>query len=250
MSNGPGQVSREAVRRLARDVRALSGDTLAEHGVYYAHSDTSILEGEALIVGPDDTPYAWGMYAFSFLFPTDYPHSPPKVEFLTRDQQGNMRFNPNLYRNGTVCLSILNTWQGPQWTGCQTISSILLSIRTAVLNAEPALNEPGVTRSHRDFGAYHRLLSFKNLETAVFDTRSGRTGPAHPVLKAKVRELYRACLPKVMSLIQDAADHPGGRESVRTGLYDIRGRIDYAALARRARESSPGGSDEPCPAPI
>lgn len=28
---------------------------------------------------------------------------------------GNVRFNPNLYQQGTVCLSLLGTWGGPSW---------------------------------------------------------------------------------------------------------------------------------------
>ena len=33
-----------------------------------------------------------------------------KLTYLTND--GNTRFHPNLYRNGKVCLSVLNTWRG------------------------------------------------------------------------------------------------------------------------------------------
>ena len=237
MAEETQQVSREAVRRLARDVRALSGDALAEHGIFYAHSETSILNGEAIIVGQEDTPYAWGMYAFAFKFPSDYPHSPPVVEYMTKETKGNMRVNPNLYRNGKVCLSILNTWQGPQWTGCQTISSVLLSIRTAVLNAEPALNEPGVTRAHGDFDTYHRLLRYKNMETAFFETQARRTGPTHPALLAKVDSLYAANLNKIRELLDGEADRVAGPEMVQTDLYGLKCRVDYGALARRAARS-------------
>ena len=67
-------------------------------------------------------------------FPTDYPHTPPTVTYYTND--GYTRFNPNLYKNGKVCISILNTWKGEQWTGCQTIRTILLSLCT-LLNNNP-----------------------------------------------------------------------------------------------------------------
>ena len=39
-------------------------------------------------------------------FPDDYPHNPPHVTLLTTDC-GRVRFNPNLYSNGKVCLSNL-----------------------------------------------------------------------------------------------------------------------------------------------
>ena len=84
-----------------------------------------MLVGYALIIGPKDTPYAYGNFLFKFLFPYDYPHTPPKVTYHTND--GYTRFNPNLYKSGKVCISLLNTWKGEQWTGCQTIKSILLT---------------------------------------------------------------------------------------------------------------------------
>ena len=46
----------------------------------------------------------------------DYPNQPPKVQFLTFcdcDKGGEaVRFNPNLYDDGYVCLSLLGTWSG------------------------------------------------------------------------------------------------------------------------------------------
>mmetsp|Transcript_10330 Transcript_10330/g.30927 ORF Transcript_10330/g.30927 Transcript_10330/m.30927 type:complete len:103 (-) Transcript_10330:836-1144(-) len=46
--------------------------------------------------------------------PDDYPQSPPRVRNMTTGA-GRVRFNPNLYANGKVCLSILGTWKGPGW---------------------------------------------------------------------------------------------------------------------------------------
>jgi hypothetical protein len=75
------------------------------------------------------------------IFPSNYPWSPPKVTlyvehidtvtfffsfqelylticFVKCDRvttdNGRVRFNPNLYANGKVCLSILGTWSGMQ----------------------------------------------------------------------------------------------------------------------------------------
>jgi len=60
-------------------------------------------------------------------FPEDYPSSAPHIVFLTTNG-GKTRFNPNLYADGKVCLSILGTWRGEsgeQWSSvqnCQVLS--------------------------------------------------------------------------------------------------------------------------------
>ena len=158
-------VKKDALRRIISDIKEIKKNPLTAHGIYYEHDETDMLKGRALIIGPADTPYADGFYLFTFQFPANYPHAPPKVEFCTSD--GVTRFNPNLYRTGKVCLSILNTWKGEQWSGCQTISSVLLALCT-VLNDEPLLNEPGITKSHRDYEAYNEIIRYKNIEVAIF----------------------------------------------------------------------------------
>jgi len=158
-------ISKEAMRRIISDIKDLRNNPLMAHGIYYEHDEADMLKGRALIIGPADTPYADGFYLFKFQFPANYPHSPPKVDFCTSD--GFTRFNPNLYRTGKVCLSILNTWKGEPWSGCQTISSVLLALCT-VLNDEPLLNEPGITKTHRDFDGYNEIIKYKNIEVAIF----------------------------------------------------------------------------------
>lgn len=159
-------ITRETIKRLVKDVSEIVKNPLTENGIYYVHDETDMLRGKACIVGPQNTPYAGGYYLFDFIFPHDYPHTPPKVIYYTND--GLTRFNPNLYKNGKVCLSILNTWRGPQWTSCQTISSILLCICGAVLTDTPLINEPGVTKHHRDVITYNTIITYKNYEIAIF----------------------------------------------------------------------------------
>ena len=62
----------------------------------------------AMIIGPDDTPYEGGFFYFHIVLPKNFPMEPPSVKFLT--QGNNVRFNPNLYINGKVCLSVIGTW--------------------------------------------------------------------------------------------------------------------------------------------
>jgi ubiquitin-protein ligase len=58
-----------------------------------------------------DCPYYGGSYFFHILVPANYPSTSPKVQFMTTGE-GTVRFNPNLYNCGKVCLSLLGTWAG------------------------------------------------------------------------------------------------------------------------------------------
>ena len=59
---------------------------------------------------PEETPYSGGCYLFDIFFPGKYPAAPPQVNFRTTGG-GSVRFNPNLYTDGKVCLSLLGTWE-------------------------------------------------------------------------------------------------------------------------------------------
>lgn len=160
-------ISKETVLRVAKDVREIMKNPLHDHGIYYRHDEEDILKGKALIIGPPDTPYEGGYFLFKFQFPVNYPHQPPVVTYCTND--GKTRFNPNLYRSGKVCLSVLNTWKGPQWTGCQTISSVLLALCATVLNDKPLLNEPGIDETFDDYERYNEIIRYKTIEVAILD---------------------------------------------------------------------------------
>jgi ubiquitin-conjugating enzyme E2 Z len=150
------------IKRIVADYKEIVNDPI-EH-IHYVHDEENIMKGYALIIGPKDTPYENGFYFFDFTYPDNYPFSPPVVKFMTYD--GFTRFNPNLYVNGFVCLSILNTWQGEKWSACQSIRTILLTLAT-ILNDAPILNEPGITRGHPDFNNYHELIEYKNVEVSM-----------------------------------------------------------------------------------
>tara|TARA_B100001093_G_scaffold483518_1_gene516102 strand:+ start:2703 stop:3428 length:726 start_codon:yes stop_codon:yes gene_type:complete len=157
-------ISAVTVKRLISDIKEVAKNSLSKEGIYYKHDESNMLIGYALIIGPENTPYEYGNFLFKLNFPSDYPHSPPVVTYYTND--GSTRFNPNLYKNGKVCISILNTWKGEQWSGCQTIRTILLSL-CSLLNNNPLLNEPGITETHRDIDSYNKIIKYKTLDTAI-----------------------------------------------------------------------------------
>jgi ubiquitin-protein ligase len=99
-----------------------------------------------LISGPKDTPYENGLFEFHAYFPENYPNTVPQV--LLHTTGGNtIRFNPNLYDTGKVCLSLLNTWSGrdeEKWNNkTSTFLQVMISIQSLILVDEPYFNEPG-----------------------------------------------------------------------------------------------------------
>lgn len=169
----PNIISKDSINRLLKDVKQVMKNPLTDHGIYYVHDDEDILKGYAMIVGPSETPYFGGYYFFKFNYGTDYPYSPPTVTYHTND--GNVRFNPNLYINGKVCISILNTWRGEPWTSCQTISTILLTLCT-LLCKTPIVNEPGFTINNADNIPYTDIIYYSNIKVAMCEMIQQKPG--------------------------------------------------------------------------
>ena len=157
-------IPKETISRLLKDIKDMVSSSLEEeYGIYYKHSDTNILKAYVLIVGPEDSLYFGGYYFFTIDFPINYPYEPPLVTFIVSDS--NTRFHPNFHKSGKVCLSIINTWRGEQWTSCLTLKSVLITI-VSILDNKPMLHEPGVTQKYADFNNYHTMIAFKNIEFA------------------------------------------------------------------------------------
>ena len=94
-------VSRDTVKRLARDVASISKSPLP--GIHYAHSETDMLSAYALMIGRENTPYSGGYYFFKVTYPSDYPNSPPTCKFLTNNDI-HVESISMLMANMLVCL--------------------------------------------------------------------------------------------------------------------------------------------------
>ncbi|KAH9291897.1 hypothetical protein KI387_042914, partial [Taxus chinensis] len=100
----------------------------------------------AVITGATGTPYQDGLFFFDIHLPTEYPCVPPSVHY----HSGGLRLNPNLYENGKICLSLLNTWTGrgnEVWDPANSsVLQVLVSLQGLVLNAKPYFNEAGYNK--------------------------------------------------------------------------------------------------------
>ncbi|KAI9774956.1 MAG: hypothetical protein M1840_000172 [Geoglossum simile] len=129
--------------RLVKEVAEMTTGT--PPGILVRTSPDRLDAMKALIIGPEDTPYAGGLFEFD-IFPTaSYPNEPPKMHFLTTGG-GTVLMNPNLYADGHICLSLLGTWEGPpesKWQSKKsTILQVLISIQSMILVEDPWRNEP------------------------------------------------------------------------------------------------------------
>ncbi|QRV91387.1 ubiquitin-conjugating enzyme [Ceratobasidium sp. AG-Ba] len=111
--------------------------------VFLRVDETRVDVIKALITGPEGTPHWKTSFLFDIFLGASYNNSPPSVKYMTTNG-GRFRFNPNLYADGKVCLSLLGTWSGPGWiSGKSTLLQGLISIQSMILCDEPYLNEPG-----------------------------------------------------------------------------------------------------------
>jgi ubiquitin-protein ligase len=220
-------ISKESFQRLIKDVRYIIKNPLTDNGIYYSHDDSNMLKGYAMIIGPEGTPYFSGYYFFIFDFPTDYPYSPPTVTYMTNN--GVTRFNPNLYKCGKVCVSILNTWTGDKWSSCQTINSVLLTL-CSLLNEQPLLNEPGHTKLSRDFIPYQKTIEFMNINFSICELIDPRKNTIpepfsmfYPFMKDKFLQNYD----KIYNFVENKKE----RLSIEiVQIYAMSTNIDYNYL--------------------
>jgi len=223
-------IAKESIMRLLKDVKHVIQNPLTDNGIYYVHDDTEMLQGYAMIVGPSETPYFGGFYFFKLKYPTDYPHSPPSVTYCTNGD--GIRFNPNLYKCGKVCISLLNTWRGEQWTSCQTISTVLLTLCT-LLCKNPLLNEPGVGKNHPDLLKYDKIIAYKNIDVAIvqmFQKKNGVYQEEFEMFYPYVRENFLKNKEKIFEFLKEMASDTSRKENLTTGLYSMNVTIDYSKL--------------------
>ncbi|AAW43544.1 hypothetical protein CNBE3020 [Cryptococcus deneoformans B-3501A] len=137
-NNNSRSQSSTATRRLMKEYRDLTADPLQDTITAGPVSEDNMLEWEALIQGPEGTPYEGGVFAARLVFPSDYPLNPFTMTF------DPPLLHPNIYPNGLVCISILHPpgddpmqyeSASERWSPVQGVRSVLLSVLSML--AEP-----------------------------------------------------------------------------------------------------------------
>lgn len=129
-----------ALRRLHKDLKTIhdeSGTTNVSAGPVEVQrvgpDGNTIIEQNmycwnAIITGPEDTPYAGGIFRLKMEFPPDYPFRPPKIRFITKV------YHPNINSTGSICLDTLKD----KWSPALNANKALLSISSLLADPNPS----------------------------------------------------------------------------------------------------------------
>lgn len=129
-----------------RELKTFEQSLAEEITLFVSESSPHLIRALMHVIN-DDCPYFGGCFMFDILIPADYPNVNPNVHFLTTGN-GTVRFNPNLYNCGKVCLSLLGTWQGEPWDPkTSNLTQVLNSILFLIFTKDPYFNEPGYVRT-------------------------------------------------------------------------------------------------------
>jgi len=119
-------MSTKARLRIMRDYRELVTEPL--DGVYAFPQDDDVMSWDAIITGPEDTIWEGGVMHLRIKFEEDYPIHAPLIVFVTP------MYHPNIYSNGKICLSVLQS----DWSQAFSIKTIMISIRSLLTDPNPS----------------------------------------------------------------------------------------------------------------
>ncbi|XP_016319909.1 ubiquitin-conjugating enzyme E2 Z [Sinocyclocheilus anshuiensis] len=235
------KASPQCILRIKRDIMSIYKEP--PPGMFVVPDPHDMTKIHALITGPFDTPYEGGFFLFLFRCPPDYPIHPPRVKLITTGHN-TVRFNPNFYRNGKVCLSILGTWTGPAWSPAQSISSVLISIQS-LMTENPYHNEPGFEQERHpgDSKNYNECIRHETMRVAVCDMLEGKVScpeALRSVMEKSFLEYYDfyegVCKERLHLQGQNMQDPFGEKR----GRFDYQGLLTrLRAIQRRLREKCP-----------
>jgi len=98
--------------RLVRELNQLASDP-APGVSAWAVDDDNMMELEAMILGPSESPYDGGSFMLKIQIPPQYPFEPPHVRFKTPI------YHPNIDSEGRICLDTLKMQPQGSWSSAR-----------------------------------------------------------------------------------------------------------------------------------
>jgi ubiquitin-conjugating enzyme E2 D len=114
------------LRRLTLELKNIKEDPPFNCSAGTVNDD--LYHWNATIIGPEDSPYAGGIFNLDIHFPMNYPFKPPKCNFKTKI------YHPNINSAGSICVDILKD----NWSPALTLSKVLLSICSLLTDPNPS----------------------------------------------------------------------------------------------------------------
>ncbi|CAN7046034.1 unnamed protein product [Brassica oleracea var. botrytis] len=112
-------IEKKAMQRIEKEFKDMtSKDSLDSNNLF---------KWNAMIQGPEGTPYAGGMFSIDIKFPKNYPFTAPKFTFKTQI------YHPNINSEGSICLNILKD----KWSPPLTVEKVLLSMTSLLADPNP-----------------------------------------------------------------------------------------------------------------
>jgi ubiquitin-protein ligase len=264
-------MSRGKLKRLMRELgklqQAEGGSGASSEGALPVSSEASIfllqdesrtdvlkclISGPADVLGDGETPYALGLFEFHIFIPPDYPNVPPLVNLQTTGD-GMVRFNPNLYSDGKVCLSLLGTWHGEGWTVPtasnfgSTILQVLVSIQSIIMVKKPYFNEPGYADEEgtalgdersRD---YNENIRLQTMRFAIRDMLKKKPYGMEGVVRSHFLLLKPILLRQLARWLSECKS-PSNRAAMEKAYVEIVALLEKEEGAAKAEEQGAGSS--------
>ncbi|KAJ2113932.1 ubiquitin-conjugating enzyme E2 S [Coemansia sp. RSA 922] len=151
------------VRRLVSELGKLQ--STPPEGIAVTMNEDSLTEINALLEGPQGTPYEGGKFHIRLTIDEGYPSTPPKGVFVTKI------FHPNVSEHGEICVNTLKK----DWQKHYGIEHVLVTVKCLLIypNPESALNEEAgklLLERYDDYATRARIM------TGVHAKPKGETG--------------------------------------------------------------------------
>ena len=224
-----------AVKRIMnKDMKMIHKMNLESLGIYIQFDEENVLKARAMIIGPPGTPFENGVLFFLIDFPNNYPYSPPKVSYFSYSRY---RIHPNLYVGksrdnylGKVCLSIINTWSGPQWTTVMHIGSVLLSIQS-LLCENPLHNEPGFENEIGERNDnYNKVVMYDTFQNLI-SVNALNPPQEFSIFKEEIAKHLQNKKEDIQKKIEQFTKEEPKRIKIVLNIYNISIILDYKKLS-------------------
>lgn len=190
--------SKECLLRISKELCSLQSSLpiSSSSTIFLRVHDEMPCKMQFIITGPKDTPYSNGCYVFNMGLQHNYPYTCPQV-LLQTTGNGTVRFNPNLYNCGKVCLSLLGTWSGTggeKWhKDNSTLLQVLVSIQSLIFVDDPYFNEPsyerirGTPKGDEASRKYNETIRYENMRWGILEQLRKGTSGFEDVIKIHFR---------------------------------------------------------------